>query len=77
VPARTRNLLAAAVVGGTFVAGLFLHGVAGAVLLIVVAAVLALLTGATWGHIPSNGRPLRVLIIAAVIAVAVLKLVKS
>ena len=66
-------LLIAIAVGATFVAGLAIHGAVGGVLLLVVAALLVLLSVGAWGHIRSRGRPVRVLIAAAVVALAVAK----
>ena len=43
-------------------------------LLLVVAAVLMTLSAAAWQHVPERGRPLRVLVIAVVVALAFGKL---
>lgn len=67
-------MLAAAVVGGLFVAGLFVHGVVGGILLVLVAAALGALTRAAWPHLPDRGRPVRLLVIAAIAAIAIAKL---
>jgi hypothetical protein len=66
-------ILAAAIVGGVFVAGLFIHGRAGGVLLLLTDAVLITMAAATWTRIRPQGRPLRLIIIAAVAVVAVVK----
>lgn len=69
-------LLAAFAVGALFVAGLVVSGVTGALLLLVVAAVLAALSVQTWPTVRPQGRPVRVLVIAVVAAVAVTKLLR-
>jgi hypothetical protein len=68
-------MLAAAAVGAVFVAGLFIHGWVGAVLLLLVDALLATMSVATWSRVRPQGRPLRVLVIAAIAVVAVIKIV--
>jgi hypothetical protein len=73
VAQRLRNLLGAAVVGALFIAGLFIHGALGGILLLATAVILGVLSSATWHRIPSRGRPLRILIILVVIAVALVK----
>jgi hypothetical protein len=70
---RLTLILVAAVVGALAVAGLFVHGPGGGVLLGVVVAVLVLLSSATWSGLPRRGRITRGLVISAVAAVAVLK----
>lgn len=57
-------------VGALFVAGLATHGVTAGLLLLVVAAVLGALSVAVWQHLPARGRPLRVLVIVIVVAIA-------
>lgn len=69
-----QTVLVAAAVGGTFLAGLVLHGVVGGVLLLLVAAALGSLTVGVWHRTRPEGRPLRVLILAAVVGLAALKL---
>jgi hypothetical protein len=64
----------ALVVGITFVAGLAVKGVVGGVLLLVVAVLLILLSVGVWGRIRQRGRPVRLLIAAAVLGLAVAKL---
>jgi hypothetical protein len=77
VPRRLLILLAALAVGGLFFAGLFVHGRVGGVLLLLTAVILASLTRLVWEHVRPKGRPLRILIIAAIAAVAVVKLVQG
>ena len=59
---------------GLSVAGLAVHGPVGGVLLLVVAAVLVTLSVGTWGQVRAQGRPVRILIAAVVVGVAVAKL---
>ena len=68
-------ILAAAVVGGIFLAGLFIHGRVGGALLVLTDAILIALARLTWPHLPPQGRPIRVIIIVAIAVVAVIKLV--
>jgi hypothetical protein len=67
-------LLIAIAVGVTFVAGLAVHGPVGGALLLVVAAMLVALSVGVWGRIRRQGRPVRLLIAAAVLGLAVAKL---
>jgi hypothetical protein len=69
------TLLLAAAAGLLFVAGLVVEGAAGAVLLLVLAA-LVTLSAARWSDLPSRGRAARLVILAAVAGLVVLKLVK-
>ena len=71
---RLVNLVVAIVVGIIFLAGLLLSGALGAVLLLSVAAFLVVLSSAAWPTIPSRGRRVRVLVVAVVLVIAVLKL---
>lgn len=66
-------LLIAIAVGATFVAGLAVHGAVGGVLLLIVAALLVVLSIGVWGNIRQRGRPVRILIAAAVVAIAIAK----
>jgi hypothetical protein len=66
-------LLIAIAVGATFVAGLAIHGAVGGVLLLLVAALLVLLSVGVWGRIRQQGRPVRVLIAAAILGLAIAK----
>jgi len=68
--------LGAAGVGALFAAGLFINGRPGGAILLVVAAILGTLTYATWER-RRQGRELRLLILAAVLVIAVIKLVKG
>jgi hypothetical protein len=70
-------LLSAAAIGAVFVAGLFIHGWVGAALLVLTDAVLATMSIGTWSRVRPQGRPLRILVIAAVAVVAVIKIVHS
>jgi hypothetical protein len=54
---------------------LFVHGVAGGLMLLVVAGILGALTRAAWPHLPERGRPARLLVVAVVAAVALGKLI--
>lgn len=67
-------LLIAIAIGATFVAGLAIHGPVGGVLLLLVAALLVVLSLGVWGRIRQRGRPVRILIAAAVLALAIAKL---
>ena len=71
---RGLSLLAAIAIFGLTVAGLAVHGVAGGVCLLVVALVLVTLSVGTWGRVRAQGRPVRILIAAAVLAIAVAKI---
>jgi hypothetical protein len=73
VPERLRNLLGAAVVGAVFLAGLFIHGALGGVLLLATAIMLGIFTSAIWHRLPPARRPLRILIVVVILAVAVIK----
>ena len=67
-------LLIAIAVGVTFVAGLAIHGPVGGVLLLLVAALLVVLSIGTWGQLRRQGRPIRILIAGAILALAIAKL---
>lgn len=71
---RLVNIAIAVVVGVVFLAGLLLSGPVGAVLLLVVAALLVTLSASTWQRIPSRGRGMRVLVVVAVLFIAGVKL---
>jgi hypothetical protein len=58
-----------------FLAGLFIPGPIGGLLLLLAAAILATLTRMMWPQIRPQGRPLRLVIIAAVTLIAIVKLV--
>ena len=72
---RLANLLVATAVGILFLAGLIIHGVAGAVLLLAVAIGLGYLSLHAWSAIHPRGRAARVAVLAAVVAVAIAKVV--
>jgi hypothetical protein len=74
---RLVNLLSAVAVGALFVAGLFVHGPVGALLLLATDVILIMLSAATWPRIRPQGRPLRVAVIAVIAGVAVAKLAAS
>jgi hypothetical protein len=67
-------MFAAAVVGAVFAAGLFIHGRVGGALLLVTAAILGTLTRLSWTRVRPQGRPLRLVVIVAVIVIGVIKL---
>jgi hypothetical protein len=73
---RTRllTLLAAAGVGGAFLAGLLIHGYAGGLILLAVAVVLMGLSSLAWEALPARGRRLRVLVVGLVLAIGAVKL---
>jgi hypothetical protein len=73
VSERLRNLLGAVVVGALFLAGLFIHGALGGVLLLATAIVLGVLTSAVWHRLDARGRAFRFLIVLVVIGVALIK----
>jgi hypothetical protein len=68
-------ILTALAVGTLFVVGLFIHSWLGGVFLLVTAAILASITRAVWGQIPAKGRPLRIVIIAAIAIGGLVKLI--
>ena len=71
---RTNAILLVVAVGLVFLIGLAVHGPLGGVLLLLVAATLVLFSRGAWSHVRREGRPLRVLVVAAVVVLAVLKL---
>jgi hypothetical protein len=75
-PVRSRLVivLGAVAVGACFVAGLFVHGPGGGALLALTDIVLIALTGAAWAHLQPRARPFRVVVIAAIAALAIGKL---
>ena len=62
--------LPAVLVAALFVGGIAVHGWAGAVLLLVVAAFLAWLAMLSWPALDTRGRALRVLALAVLVALA-------
>jgi hypothetical protein len=77
VSQRLSNVLGAAVVGALFVAGLFIHGALGGVLLLLTATVLAILTSAVWHRMRARDRAMRILIILVIIGVGLVKFAVS
>jgi hypothetical protein len=71
---RLTLVLIAVAIGALALAGLIVHGPAGGILLGVVVAVLVVLSSATWATLPARGRVARGVVIAAVSALAVVKL---
>jgi hypothetical protein len=69
------NALAAIAVLALFLAGLFIPGRIGGLLLLLTVAILITLTTLLWPRIRRQGRPLRIIIIAAVGVAAIVKLV--
>jgi uncharacterized membrane protein YfcA len=72
---RVLVLVGAALVGAVFAAGLFVSGRLGGALLLVTAVILGALTSATWTRRRPQGRPLRIVIIAVIVVLAVVKLI--
>ena len=72
---RIANLLVATAVGVLFLVGLFVHGLVGAVLLLAVALVLGYLTSQTWPALHPRGRRARLLVLAVIVVVAIVKIV--
>jgi len=73
-PGRGNAILIPVAVGVVFLVGLAVHGPVGGVLLLLVAGTLVLFSAGAWGAVRREGRPLRILIVAAVVVLAVLKL---
>jgi hypothetical protein len=72
--ARSRAILLVVGVAVVFLLGLAVHGPVGGVLLLLVAAVLVQFSRGAWSHVRREGRPLRIIVIGAVVVLAVLKL---
>jgi hypothetical protein len=68
-------MLLAAVVGVTFAVGLFLHSRVGGVLVLVVDVVLIGLARIAWPRLEPKGRPLRIVVIAAIAVIGVVKVI--
>jgi hypothetical protein len=68
-------VLGAVLVLAIFLSGLFVKGRIGGALLILTDAILITLTRATWPHIRPQGRPLRLIVIAAVGIGGVIKII--
>jgi len=77
VPRRLLIVLLALAIGGLFAAGLFVHGRLGGGLLLVTDAILITLTQTVWHGVNPRRRPIRVVIIAVIAAIAVVKLVQG
>lgn len=73
-PNRGNAILITVAVGVVSIVGLAIHGPVGGVLLLLVAAALVLFSASAWASVRREGRTLRLLIVAAVVALAVLKL---
>jgi hypothetical protein len=71
---RLTLFLAAVAVGALALAGLFIHGPVGGALLGIVVAMLVFLSSATWPVLHRRARVVRGIVIAAVAALAVVKL---
>ena len=71
---RSNAILLVVGVGVVFLFGLAIHGPVGGILLLLVAAVLVQFSRGAWSHVRHEGRPLRILVVAAVVVLAVLKL---
>ena len=73
-PRRGNAILLVVGVGLVFLLGLAVHGPLGGILLLLVAATLVMFSRGAWSHVRSEGKPLRILVIAAVVGLALLKL---
>lgn len=71
--ARNRAILLVVGVAIVVLLGLVVHGPVGGVLLLLVAATLVMFSRGAWSHVRREGKPLRVLVIAALVVLAVLK----
>lgn len=67
-------LLLVIAIAGLTIAGLAVQGPVGGIFLLVVAAVLVTLSVGTWGKLRRQGRPVRILIAAIVMGLAVAKI---
>jgi multisubunit Na+/H+ antiporter MnhB subunit len=72
--ARLPRAVVAVVAAALFLIGLLAPGPAGGIALLALAAALALLAFVTWHAVRESGRALRVLVIAAVVAWAIVKI---
>jgi len=70
-------LLLVIAIAGLTIAGLAVHGLVGGICLLAVAAVLVTLSVGAWGRLRPHGRPVRILIAAIVLGLAVAKLAGS
>lgn len=71
---RGNAILVAAAVGLVFLVGLVVHGPVGGVLLLLVAAVLVAASRGAWQVVRPEGRPLRIAVVVAIVALAAAKL---
>ena len=71
---RGNALLLVGAVGVVFLLGLFIHGVVGGILLLLVAATLVLFSSGAWPHVRREGKLPRILIVLVVVALAAAKL---
>jgi hypothetical protein len=75
---RLAIILGAAATGGLFALGLFIHGRVGGAILLVVAAILGTLTYATWRQLHRRrDLQVRLVILAAITALGIAKLIKG
>jgi hypothetical protein len=75
VQQRLLIVLGALAVGALFVSGLFIHGRGGGALLLATVAILIVLTRTAWAQVRPQGRPLRIVVIAAIGVLALTKLI--
>jgi hypothetical protein len=75
VQQRLLVILGALAVGALFGAGLFVVGRPGGAMLVVTDLILILLTRTAWAQVRPQGRPVRIVVIAAIAALAVFKLI--
>ena len=71
---RGNQILFVVAVGVVALLGLAIHGPVGGILLLLVAAVLVMFSRAAWSQVRREGMPLRILVIAAIVVLAALKL---
>jgi len=64
-------------VGAVFLAGLFIPGIVGAILLLAVTGLLVTLSSVTWPALRPRERLMRVLIVVVIVAIAVAKLARQ
>jgi hypothetical protein len=74
VQQRRRQILAVVAVGAVFLAGLFIPGIVGAILLLAIAGLLITLSSVTWPALRSRERVMRALIVVAIVVIAVAKI---
>jgi hypothetical protein len=76
-PRRGNAILLLGAVAVATIAGLALHGPIGGVLLVLVAATLVLFSRSAWATTRPEGRPVRLLIVAAIVVIAALKFARK